>query len=117
MPDQAITVVERDGRRVGALLHDESLSDEPELVESVAAAVAFALDNERLQTELRVQNELPDAPMVDTAPSLLVTVDTDGRIRTPQPGHASRRAATTTAREVAGRYFWDVFIDPASARR
>ena len=25
--------------------------------------------------------------IVDTAPSLLVTVDTDGRIRTPQPGH------------------------------
>ena len=36
VPDQAITVVERDGRRIAALLHDESLSGEPELVESVS---------------------------------------------------------------------------------
>ena len=48
-------MVERDGRRVGALLHDASLSNEPELVESVAATVALALDNERLQAELRAR--------------------------------------------------------------
>jgi PAS domain S-box-containing protein len=113
VPSAAITVVERDGRRVGALLHDESLAAQPELIESVTAAAAFALDNERLQAELRHQNVLL-ATIVDTAPSLLLTVDTAGRIRTLNPatlwasGHA-------TESQVLGQYFWDVFIDPSES--
>src|SRR5262249_60360132 len=78
VPSAAITVVERDGRRVGALLHDESLAAEPELVESVTAAAAFALDNERLQAELRAQNVLL-ATIVAPAPSLVLTADLEGR--------------------------------------
>ncbi len=35
------TMVEQDGRRIGALVHDDSLREEPELVESVAATVAL----------------------------------------------------------------------------
>ena len=57
VPPRSISAVERDGHRVGALLHDESLADEPELIESVSAAAAFALDNARLEAELRAQNE------------------------------------------------------------
>jgi signal transduction histidine kinase len=51
--DVATTVVEREGRRVAALVHDASLRDDPELVEAVCAAAGLALDNERLQAELR----------------------------------------------------------------
>jgi len=47
------TIVERDGRRVAALVHDASLRDDPELVEAVCAAAGLALENERLQAELR----------------------------------------------------------------
>jgi hypothetical protein len=50
---RATTFVERDGRRVAALVHDAMLADEPELVQAVAAAAALALDNERLTAELR----------------------------------------------------------------
>jgi signal transduction histidine kinase len=50
---KAITTVENEGRRVAALVHDRSLTDEPELLEAVRAAAALALDNARLQTELR----------------------------------------------------------------
>jgi len=50
---RAMMTVEHDGRRVAALVHDPSLSDEPELLEAVGAAAALALDNARLQTELR----------------------------------------------------------------
>ena len=114
VPDQAITVVERDGRRIAALLHDESLSGEPELVESVSAAVAFALDNERLQTELRMQNERL-LTVMRAAPSLLTTVDTDGRIRRLNPATVEASGFATAA-EVEGRYFWDVFIDPGERR-
>jgi PAS domain S-box-containing protein len=111
VPSAAITLVEREGRRVGALLHDESLAAEPELVESVTAAAAFAFDNERLQAELRHQNALL-ATIVDTAPSLLLTVDTEARIRTLNPAtlDASGRAEES---DVLGQYFWDIFIDPS----
>jgi signal transduction histidine kinase len=47
------TIVEREGRRVAALVHDASLRDDPELVEAVCAAAGLALENERLQAELR----------------------------------------------------------------
>jgi signal transduction histidine kinase len=55
--ERAVTVVERDGRRIAALVHDRALADEPELVDSVSAAAALALDNERLQAELRARLE------------------------------------------------------------
>jgi signal transduction histidine kinase len=47
------TIVERDGRRVAALVHDASLREDPELVDAVCAAAGLALENERLQAELR----------------------------------------------------------------
>jgi signal transduction histidine kinase len=49
------TLVERDGRRIGALVHDVALGDEPELVEAVVAAAGLALDNSRLHAELRAR--------------------------------------------------------------
>ena len=88
------SIVERDGRRVGALVHDESLCDEPELVESVAAAVALALDNERLEAELRAQYDFLNT-IVDTAPSLLVTIDADGVIRNLNPATVTASGHTT----------------------
>jgi signal transduction histidine kinase len=49
------TVVEREGRRVAALVHDGSLREDPGLVEAVSAAAGLALENERLQAELRAR--------------------------------------------------------------
>jgi signal transduction histidine kinase len=51
------TAVERSGLRVAALIHDESLSDHPELVDGVVAAAGLALENERLQAQLRARLE------------------------------------------------------------
>src|SRR5207244_1551519 len=81
---RAAKIVEHDSHRIGALIHDESLLERRELVESVAAAVALALDNERLETELRAQYDFLTT-IVDTAPSLLVSIDTAGRIRNLNP--------------------------------
>ena len=50
------TVVRRDERPVAALIHDESLAGDP-LLEPVGAAAALALENERLQAELRARLE------------------------------------------------------------
>lgn len=49
------TLVERDGRRVAAIVHDRTLDDDAELIRAVGAAAALALDNERLQAELRAR--------------------------------------------------------------
>jgi signal transduction histidine kinase len=47
------TVIDRDGAHVAALLHDRSLDDERELLDSVSAAAEIALENARLHAELR----------------------------------------------------------------
>lgn len=62
LPDSGVTEVERDGACIGAILHDPQLDDEPELVSAVAAAAALALENERLEAELRARvAELQDS--------------------------------------------------------
>jgi PAS domain S-box-containing protein len=105
---RAVKIVEHDSRRIGALVYDESLDEEPDLVESAATAVALALDNERLETELRAQFDFLTT-IVDTAPSLLVSIDTEGRIRNLNP--ATVRASGYDDEEaVRNRFFWDVFI-------
>ena len=52
---RAATDVELEGKRVGALVHDRALCDEPELLASVTTAAAFAMENGRLQAELRAR--------------------------------------------------------------
>jgi signal transduction histidine kinase len=54
---RAWTAVELEGRRVGAIVHDISLRQEPELLGSVAAAAGLAMENERLQAQLRARVE------------------------------------------------------------
>jgi signal transduction histidine kinase len=49
------TVVEREGHRVAAIVHDRALDDDPGLIRAAGAAAALALDNERLQAELRAR--------------------------------------------------------------
>ena len=56
-PGRARTVIERDGAPVAALFHDPALADEPQLLDSVTAAAAIALDNGRLHAELRARLE------------------------------------------------------------
>jgi signal transduction histidine kinase len=57
-PDRVAVEVEREGRRVGALVQSRRLAeDDPELVRAVASAAALALDAERLEAELRARVE------------------------------------------------------------
>jgi signal transduction histidine kinase len=55
--ERTASVIERNGRPVAALLHDAALELNPELIEAVAAAAGLALENERLQAELRARLE------------------------------------------------------------
>jgi signal transduction histidine kinase len=54
---RAWTAVERDGRRVAAIVHDAALDTSRELVEAAAAAAGLAIDNERLKADLRARLE------------------------------------------------------------
>jgi signal transduction histidine kinase len=52
---RAVAQIEHDGRPVAAVVHDASLLDQPELIQSVGAAAALSLENERLDAELRAR--------------------------------------------------------------
>jgi PAS domain S-box-containing protein len=106
---RSVTMVERNGVRIAAVVHDPALDREPEIVKSVAAAAGFQLDNTRLQADLRAQYGVLET-IADTVPSLLVTIDTDGRIRN-QNRAALELTCCRADEEVRGRFFWDVFID------
>jgi signal transduction histidine kinase len=55
VPGRAATPIDRDGRRIAVLLHDEALLSDPQLLDGVAAAAGFSLENGRLQAELRAR--------------------------------------------------------------
>ncbi len=48
---RSVARIERDGQPVAALVYDESLDDDPELVEAVTAAAAIALENDHIHAE------------------------------------------------------------------
>jgi signal transduction histidine kinase len=54
---QATTQIDRGGEHVAALIHDPALEDEPELLDAVHAATGMALENGRLNAELRARLE------------------------------------------------------------
>jgi signal transduction histidine kinase len=52
-PGRTITNVEHEGRPIAALVHDAAAMDAPGLVSSVAQAARIAMENARLQAEVR----------------------------------------------------------------
>jgi len=54
-PDRAVTQLDQGGEPLVALVHDPTLRDEPELVESASAAARLALENARLHAEVQAQ--------------------------------------------------------------
>jgi signal transduction histidine kinase len=55
--DHAVTMLEHDGRPLAAIVHDPVLREDPALVGSVMAVLRLAVENERLDAELRAQLE------------------------------------------------------------
>lgn len=118
--DQVTTVVELDGRRVGALVHDEALADHPELVRAVCVAAGLALENERLQAELRSRlDELATerdfvSAVIDNAQALVLVLDAESRI--VRFNRACERVSGYTAAEVLGRPLGDLIPPEQRAR-
>jgi PAS domain S-box-containing protein len=109
VPGRAQRTIERVGMPIAVLEYDAHLADEHELVDAVSAAAGLALHNERLQAELRAEVNLAGT-FSETAPSLLVNVDTDGRIVRLNVA-ALKASGYSDEDDVRGRYFWDVMID------
>jgi signal transduction histidine kinase len=55
--NRVATFVERDGRKIAALVHDPAVREDEALLDSICAAAGLALENERLQAELRARLE------------------------------------------------------------
>lgn len=54
--DRAMTRIDgNDGERLGALIHDRSVGDDPQLLSSVIAATRLALENDRLHARVAAQ--------------------------------------------------------------
>ena len=51
-PDRAVTMI---GKDLAAIVHDPVFLDQPAMLEAVGSAARFALENERLHAELRLQ--------------------------------------------------------------
>jgi signal transduction histidine kinase len=79
---RTVAEVERDGKRVGAILHDAALKDDPSLVRAAAAAAALQLENERLEAELRARVE-----ELETSRARLVEVSIGERRRLERDLH------------------------------
>jgi signal transduction histidine kinase len=54
---RSVTLLERDGKTIAALVHDRALDDDPLFIASVTAAASLSIDNERLEAEVRAQLE------------------------------------------------------------
>jgi signal transduction histidine kinase len=54
---RAVTPIERAGERVAALVHDPAVLQDPELLRTAVAATRLAVENERLEAEVRAQLE------------------------------------------------------------
>jgi class 3 adenylate cyclase len=53
---RAVTYLERRGRPMTALVHDPAVLDDPDLTETVLAAVRFVIEKESLEGEIRAQS-------------------------------------------------------------
>jgi PAS domain S-box-containing protein len=105
--DRIATIVERDGQRIGALVHDAMLADNPELVDAVSAAAGLALENERLQAELLARiAELGESEgrlraLFEATPLAILEIELDTRVTYWNP--AAERLFGWTSEEVVGR--------------
>jgi signal transduction histidine kinase len=106
------TIVESEGRRVAALIHDASLRDDPELVEAVCAAAGLALENERLQAELRAHLEELRASRV----RIVEAADAERR-RLERDLHDGTQQRLVSASMALGLAEATLSADPERARR
>jgi signal transduction histidine kinase len=76
-PGRAITMIEGEGRPVAAIIHDEALLDEPELVEQVAATVGLEIERDQNLFALQA-SERRSRALVEAIPDNMFRINADG---------------------------------------
>jgi PAS domain S-box-containing protein len=77
---RAVTEIEQEGETVAALVHDESLRSEPELVHAVVGAARISIERDLLQATVALEREFLRT-IVDTSPGLFCVLDRQGHVR------------------------------------
>jgi PAS domain S-box-containing protein len=77
---RAVIPIEREGRPLGAIVHDVVLLEEPELLEQVAAAVGLKFELDHNIFELRA-SERRSRALLEAIPDSMFRISRDGRIR------------------------------------
>jgi signal transduction histidine kinase len=109
---RAVAEVERDGKRVGAIIYDAALRDDPSLVRAAAAAAALQLENERLEAELRARVE-----ELQTSRARLVEVSIGERRRLERDLHDGAQQRLVALSLQLGLAQRKLDSDPATAAR
>jgi signal transduction histidine kinase len=111
-PGRSVTEVTRDGERVAAIVHDPALDDSRDLVRGAGAAVALALENERLDAELRARLE-----ELRASRERLVRAGLDERRRLERDLHDGAQQRLVSLRLALGLLKRAAATDPAGAER
>jgi signal transduction histidine kinase len=78
-PGRAVTMIEREGRPLAAILHDEALCEEPELLEQVAAAVGLEVERDQNLFALQA-SERRSRALLEALPDKMFRISGDGII-------------------------------------
>jgi signal transduction histidine kinase len=111
-PGRSVTEVTRDGARVAAIVHDSALDDSRDLVRGAGAAVALALENERLDADLRARVE-----ELRASRERLVRAGLDERRRLERDLHDGAQQRLVSLRLALGLLKRSAATDPAAAER
>src|SRR3954454_14122150 len=109
---RAVAEVERDGKRVGAIIYDAALRDDPSLVRAAAPAAALQLENERLEAELRARVE-----ELQTSRARLVEVSMGERRRLERDLHDGAQQRLVALSLQLGLAQRKLVSDPATGER
>jgi signal transduction histidine kinase len=89
-PGRAITTIEGEGRPVAAIVHDEALLDEPELLEQVAATVGLEIERDQNLFALQA-SERRSRALVEAIPDNMFRISSDGIFLDIQEGPGATR--------------------------
>ena len=78
-PGRAVTLIDREGRALGAIVHDEALLEEPELLEQVAAAVGLEIERDQNLFALQA-SERRSRALLEAQPDKMFRISGDGII-------------------------------------
>jgi signal transduction histidine kinase len=89
-PGRAVTMVEREGRSLAAIAHDEALLDEPELLDQVAATVGLEIERDQNLFALQA-SERRSRALVEAIPDNMFRISSDGIFLDIQEGPGAMR--------------------------